>query len=124
MTRTRPDNIDEYINNAPVYAREKLHELRNILREVAPGAQEQIRWGNPVFIEKRILFSFSAHKFHINFMPTSQSLIPFTEELKNHKTGKDTLQIPYDKPLPKEIIRKIATHRARDVKENDAKWMS
>lgn len=56
-------------------------------------------------------------------MPTGPAMEPFKEELTEYKTGKDTIQFPYNKPLPKELIRKIAAYRAMDVRENDAKWM-
>lgn len=120
----KPKTIDEYIGAAPEAAQKKLHEIRAILKEVAPNATEAIKWGSPVMEEKRILFAFTAHKSHLNFMPTQSSLLPFSEELAEYKTGKDTIQFPYDKPLPKALIRKIATHRARDVRENGALWMS
>ena len=77
----------------------------------------------PVLEDGRILFSFAAFKSHMNFMPTGPTLQHFIDELKDFKTGKDTIQFPYNKPLPVDLIRKIAKHRLRDVKENDAKWM-
>ena len=115
--------LDKYIASAPEHAQEKLRELRAILKKVAPNATETIKWGSPVFEENRILFSFKAFKSHINFMPTRSALEPFKEELTGFKTGKDTIQLPYDKPLPRTLIKKIATYRARDVRENDAHWM-
>jgi len=56
-------------------------------------------------------------------MPTHPALEQFKDELADYKTGKDTIQFPYDKPLPAQLIRKIAEFRVRDVKENDALWM-
>jgi len=123
MPAAKPTTIDEYINAAPEQAREKLHEIRAILKEVASGAKEAIKWGSPVFEEKRILFAFSAFKSHLNFMPTHSTLEHFKKELAEYTTGKDTIQFPYDKPLPKELIKQIAEYRARDVRENDARWM-
>lgn len=123
MAKTKPSNVDEYINLAPPYAQEKLRELRALLREVAPDATEQLKWGNPVLIEKRILFSYSAYKKHMNFMPTGPSMIPFMDELSEFVTGKDTIQLPYDKPIPADLIKRIAEYRIKDVRENDAKWM-
>jgi uncharacterized protein YdhG (YjbR/CyaY superfamily) len=123
MQKLKPTNIDEYIDAAPEKARSKLRELRAILKEVAPNSKEAIKWGYPVYEERRILFSFSAHKTHINFMPTQPSIEPFLTELSDFKTGKDTIQFPYDKPLPKALIKKIASYRLRDVLDNDAKWM-
>jgi len=123
MTKIKPTTVDEYINDAPKAAQEKLHELRSILKEIAPNATESLKWGSPVFEEKRILFAYSVYKSHLNFMPTRTTLELFKEELANYPTGKDTIQFPYDKPLPKELIHKIATYRAMDVRENDARWM-
>jgi len=123
MTKIKPSNVDEYIEAAPLVAREKLREIRSILRKVAPDATEMLKWGVPVFLEKRILFSYSAFKTHINFMPTGPAMQPFTKELSEYITGKETIQIPYDRPLPGMLIQKIAQYRVKDVRENDAKWM-
>lgn len=56
-------------------------------------------------------------------MPTGPAMEPFKEELAAYKTGKDTIQFSYEKSLPKELIKRIAEYRAKDVRENDAKWM-
>jgi uncharacterized protein YdhG (YjbR/CyaY superfamily) len=56
-------------------------------------------------------------------MPTGPAIEPFREDLGDYKTGKDTIQFPYDKPLPAALIRKIAAYRVRQVTENDARWM-
>jgi len=119
----KPATIDEYIRAAPKEAQPKLREIRAILKSVAPKAKEALKWGSPVLEEKRILFAFSAFKSHLNFMPTRSGLEPFKKELKKYTTGKDTIQFPYDKPLPKALIRKIAAFRAKQVREEDARWM-
>jgi uncharacterized protein YdhG (YjbR/CyaY superfamily) len=119
----KPKTVDDYIDAAPEQAREKLIELRSLLKNIVPGAVESIKWGTPVFEEKRILFAFAAFKSHMNFMPTASSLEPFKKELEEFKTGKGTIQLPYDKPLPKALIKKIALHRIDDVRNNDARWM-
>ncbi len=123
MPKVKPITVDEYIESAPKEAQEKLREIRAVLKKVAPKATEKLKWGSPVFEEGRILFSYSAHKTHLNFSPTGPAMEPFEAELVKFKTGKDTIQFPYDKPLPKGLIRKIAAFRAKQVRENDARWM-
>lgn len=123
MPRTRPQTISEYISFAPREAQQHLQKLYAVLKKAAPNATEAIKWGSPVFEEGRILFAFSAHKSHINFAPTPAALDAFRDELAKHKTGKGTLQIPYDKPVPVDLIRRIALFRVKDVRENDARWM-
>ena len=123
MPKTKPTTVDEYIEAAPKVAQEKLREIRAVLKKVVPSAREALKWGSPVFEKGRILFSYSAHKSHLNFSPTGPAMEPFQEELAAFKTGKDTIQFPYDKPLPKVLIRKIAAFRAKQVRETDARWM-
>lgn len=123
MPKSKAVTVTGYIAGAPKEARSKLREIRAILRSVAPNAREVLKWGSPVFEENRILFSYTAHKSHINFMPTQPAMEPFKKDLADYKTGKDTIQFPYDKPLPKALIRRIATYRAKQVREKDARWM-
>lgn len=123
MPTNKPTTVTEYINAAPKEAQKKLREIREILKKVAPNAKETLKWGSPVFEEKRILFAYAAFKSHLNFMPTHSAMEPFKEELAKYTTGKDTIQFPYDKPLPKLLIRKIAAFRAKEVREKDARWM-
>jgi len=122
MPKTKPRTVTEYINTAPKEARKKLREIRAILKKVAPKATERLKWGTPVFEEKRILFGFAAFKSHVSFMPTGPAMKPFKAELRKYKTGQDTIQFPFDKPLPKALIRKIAAFRAREAREKDALW--
>ncbi len=118
----KPKTVDEYIDTAPEIAHERLTELRALLRNVAPKATEVLKWGKPVFESKSILFAYAAHKAHISFIPTGPAITPFEKELSGYTVKKDSIQFTYDKPLPKELIRKIATYRLQDVEERDAKW--
>jgi uncharacterized protein YdhG (YjbR/CyaY superfamily) len=123
MPETKPATIAEYINSAPKEAQKNLREIYSILKEVAPQAREGIKWGSPVFEEKRILFAFAAFKSHLNFMPTPSVMEAFKDELAKYRTGKGTIQFPYDKPLPTALIRKLAALRVKELREKDVRWM-
>ena len=124
MASRRPATIAEYIQTAPRDGHRHLRRLYAILKSVAPGAEETIKWGVPFFVEPRFLFSFSAFKSHCVFAPTPAALKRFRNELKDHKTTKNFLQIPYDTPLPENLIRKIAEYRLATMRErkDDAFW--
>lgn len=115
--------VADYIAAAPREAQKNLLQLRALLRSVAPDAVEVIKWNAPVMEETRILFSYSAHRAHINFMPTGSALKPFMAELAGFRTGKDTIQLPHDRPLPRPLIRRIAEYRLLQVREEGALWM-
>lgn len=123
MPRPKPTTVDEYVKTAPQYARGKLQELRAVLKSVAPKAKETLKWGSPVFEDDRILFADAAFKTHVNFMPTPSAMRPFKKELAKFTTGKGSIQLPYDKPLPKALIRRIAAYRVKELREKEVRWM-
>ena len=120
----KPRTIAEYIAAAPPEGRAHLRRLLAILKEVAPKAQEAIKWGAPFFVEPRFLFSFSATKAHANFAPAVTTLEAFRKELAGQRTTKHYLQLPYDQPLPEALIRKLAKHQLKVVsaRKDDSFW--
>lgn len=122
MATKRPTTIDEYIQAAPREGQPHLRRLYAILKSVAPKAEETIKWGTPFFVEPRFVFAFSAHQAHCSFAPTAAALEAFRQELAKHKTTKGTLRIPYNQPLPENLIRKIAEYRLRNMGEGDTFW--
>ena len=122
--RARPKTITEYIKAAPKEARQKLREMRESIRQAAPGAKESLKWGMPSFSYRRILVTFAAHKQHIGFYPTPSAVKAFEKNLSRLKTAKGSIQFPLENPLPLALIRKITAFRVRESNEVDAKWKS
>ena len=125
MSTERPATVDEYIEAAPQGGQPHLRRLRLLLQSVAPEAEEIIKWNTPFFVEPRFLFAFSAHKSHLGFTPSQETMDAFRDELGAYQaTKRGTLKVPYAKPLPKDLIRRIAEHQVRAVsqREDDAFW--
>lgn len=112
---TQATTIDDYLANVPPDAREKLQEIRQIVKEEAPGADEAISYRMPAFKLHGILVYFGAFKDHVGLYPTSSPMDAFREELAGYKTSKGAIQFPLDRPLPVPLIRRIVQYR---VKEN------
>ncbi|MFH6601988.1 iron chaperone [Maribacter algicola] len=87
-----------------------------------PEAKEGLKWGKPVFASETILFAYAAHNAHLSFIPTGPAMQPFEKELGSYTTKQDSVQFQYDRPLPENLIRKIAEYRKKDVEERGAKW--
>ena len=120
MAKNVPATINEYIDAASPEARSHLRTMYRILKSVAPEGTEAIKWGVPIFWERRVLFGFAAYKAHVSFGPGEPAMNRFANELKNYKIGKGTMQIPYDQPLPEELVLKIAKYCITDLRENEA----
>jgi uncharacterized protein YdhG (YjbR/CyaY superfamily) len=121
---SRPTTVSEYIAAAPKEARGKLRELRALIAAAAPGATQSLKWSMPAFSHARILVTFAAFKRHIGFFPTPSAIREFRKELAGFKTSAGTVQLPYDKPLPRALITRITKFRVRELKARDAKWMT
>ena len=120
----KPKTIDEYLENFPQDQKKKLAELRDLVRSVLPDTNEMLKWGAPAAVEKdgMILAVFSGHKQHMNFVVTPTVKQAFESDLSDFVTGKGSLQMPYDKPLPLNLLRKMLVYRAREYRENKVSW--
>ena len=120
----KPNTVDEYINSFPDEQKSKLVELRKIVRETLPDTHEELKWGAPAMVEKggMILVVFSGHKQHMNFVATPSTKEAFKSELTDYVTGKGSVQLEYDKPLPKELIQKMATYRQKEYRDGGVNW--
>ena len=110
--------VDEFVASFPKNVRTVLEELRRVIGDSAPGAEETISYGIPTFdLNGKHLVHFSAYKSHVGFYPTSSGIEAFRKELSPFKTSRGTVQFPLDKPIPFDLVRKIVKFR---VKENES----
>jgi uncharacterized protein YdhG (YjbR/CyaY superfamily) len=110
--------IDEYIATLPKNIQSILEELRQVIRESAPKAEEAISYQMPAFKLNGILVYFAAFKNHISFFPTSSAIEAFREKLSPYKISKGTVRFPINEPIPFDLIKEMVRFR---VKENLSK---
>jgi uncharacterized protein YdhG (YjbR/CyaY superfamily) len=111
MQRGNWSTIDEYIRAFPKPVRMKLSQLRTIIREQAPHAQEKISYQIPTFFLNGNLVHFAAYARHIGFYPGSSGIRAFRDKLIRYKSAKGSVQFPLDEPLPVGLIRRIVKFR-------------
>ncbi|MEJ2750443.1 MAG: DUF1801 domain-containing protein [Anaerolineae bacterium] len=117
-----PKNIDDYTANFPEDVQAILQEIRAVIRQAAPDAEEAISYQMPTFKLKGNLVHFAAFKNHIGFYPIPTGIEAFKEELSAYKGGKGSVQFPLDKPMPLDLISKIVKFRvAENLKKAEAK---
>ncbi len=111
-------SIDEYINSFPEDVRKKLAQLRKLILEVAPKAEERISYQMPAFFLNGILVWFAAHTNHIGFYPKASTIDRYKNQLSRYEHSKGTVQFPLDRALPADLIRRMVKYR---VEENARK---
>jgi uncharacterized protein YdhG (YjbR/CyaY superfamily) len=115
MDQPAPKTIDEYIAGFPPDVQEILEKVRMAIRKAAPEAEETINYQMPTFTLHGNLVHFAAYQHHIGFYPTPTGIEEFKNELSSYKGAKGSVQFPFDRPIPYDLIGRIVEFR---VKEN------
>ena len=114
------ETMDDYINHQPDATRKMLQELRSIIKEAAPEAEEILNYKIPAFTlekggkrDKQLMMAGYA-KF-VGFYPFPSTMEHFSEELKSFKQGKGSVQFPLNQPLPKDLIARMVKYRLNEL---------
>jgi len=116
MKETNP--IDEYIAGFEGETKNKLIEIRELIRSLVPEAKEKISYGMPAFELHGNLVYFAGFAHHIGFYPAPSGIENFESRIAKYKHAKGSVQFPLDEPLPLDLIRDIVEYRK---KENEKK---
>jgi uncharacterized protein YdhG (YjbR/CyaY superfamily) len=111
----KPNSIQEYFSWFPPEIQAKLQQMREILQQALPEAEEVISYHMPAFKTTEMLVYYAAAKSHLGFYPTSSGVINFKEELAGYVTSKGAIQFPYGEDLPEQLIVAIAQFRALEA---------
>ena len=113
------NEIETYIKQFPDNVQEVLQNLRKLVKNNAPQAEELFSYGMPAYkTNKKPLVYFAAFKNHIGFYATPSGHNEFKNELSKYKQGKGSVQFPLNNPIPYKLIERIVQFR---VSENNKK---
>lgn len=118
MSPKKYHSIDEYHADFPKDIRDKLNIFRKIIQQTVPGAGEEISYNMPAFRQNAVFVYYSAFKKHISLFPAPCGK-EWEREFKPYKTsGRGTIQFPYSKPIPADLVTRIVMHLAsRDAEK-------
>lgn len=115
---TRPATIDDYIANQPESVRPTLETVRRAIRGALPEAQEIISYQIPAFrLPGGAALFFAGWKRHWSLYPAGKDLVAaFRDELAPYKVNeKGTIQFPLDRPVPEDLVARIAAYRRAEL---------
>jgi uncharacterized protein YdhG (YjbR/CyaY superfamily) len=95
-----------------------LENVRQIILEEVPEAEEVINYGIPTYRLKGNLVHFAALKHHLGFYPTPSGIAAYEDALSAYKHAKGSVQFPFDRPIPYDLIRKMVQFRKREILES------
>ena len=113
------NSIDDYIKNQKAEVQPVLQAIRETIHAAAPEAVEKISWSMPTFWQGENLIHFAVFKNHIGIFPGGEAVGVFADRLKEYKTSKGTIQLPFDRPVDYNLIEDIVCWRVKQSKERN-----
>ena len=112
-----PEAVDAYLSGLPDAERTTLEDLRLLIKDILPNAQERISYGTSViFAVKRDLVGFVAQNKHLSFFTMSPELATsMRDEIKaTHRVSGATIHYSPDNPLPRSLVKTILRARLEE----------
>lgn len=110
-----PATVNEYILSYPEPIQAILADVRAAIHRGVPDAGEKISYKMPtITLDGVPLLHFAAWKHHIALYPVPVGMGDAEPDVAPYRSTKDTVQFRYAKPIPYDLIERIATlHVAR-----------
>ena len=115
MTSTHRNfaNVDEYIASFPPEVQAVLEQLRQVVRDAAPRAQEVISYRMPALKQNGMLVYYAAFRNHIGFYPPIRGDARLQKAASPYAGEKGNLRFPLDRPIPFDLIKRLTKLRAK-----------
>lgn len=109
------ESVEEYIASFPAGVQEILQEIRRRCHAAVPGSGEAISYGIPtITLDGKYVVYFAGWAHHISVYPVPDGDESLSAELAPYRATKGTLKFPLQKPVPYELIGKVAAAVARE----------
>jgi uncharacterized protein YdhG (YjbR/CyaY superfamily) len=112
-------SVEEYLAAQPENVRATLNEVRAIFRRALPQDEEAIKYQIIGFrLPDGSYLYLAGWKNHYSIYPATPELIEaLGDDLEPYKVEKGTIRFPLSKPVPTELIERIATFYANESAE-------
>jgi uncharacterized protein YdhG (YjbR/CyaY superfamily) len=116
--------VDDYLAAATYEVEPRLAEMRRVVREALPDAEETISHNIPAYRQHGVVvvqIAGTAEHTSLNFFPTAGVRVRFDAELAPYKVTKSAVRFPLDEPLPLGLIADISRFRLAEAAEYAAR---
>lgn len=102
-----------YASRFPPDVQDLLARVRSTIKQAVPAATETISYNMPAFkLRDKVIVYFAAFKTHIGLYPPVRSPAALKRAAAAYAGPKGNLQFPYARPIPYDLIARIARSRA------------
>src|ERR687892_2773472 len=106
---SKRETVDDYLASVPEDVRAVLQGIREAIRDAAPGAEEGVSYGIPLYsLGGKHLVGFGASKAHLSLYVTDSGVLKaYERELEpfDHAGTKTTIRFTTEAPLPRSLVK-------------------
>jgi uncharacterized protein YdhG (YjbR/CyaY superfamily) len=112
------EEVDAYLSSLDEKNRAALDQLRRVILEIVPDAQQCISYRIPAFrVQGKVVAGFAAFKEHLSYLPFSGSVLgQLGDELDGYSMTKSALHFTADHPLSEALVRKLIAARLTQLR--------
>ena len=105
--------VDQYLAAIDPPRRAALEELRRMILEIVPTAEQVISYKIPAFrVDGEIVAGFAEFKRHLSYLPFSGSVLSrMGAELDGYEMTKSSLHFTVERPLSRELVQRLIAVR-------------
>jgi uncharacterized protein YdhG (YjbR/CyaY superfamily) len=109
--------MDEYLDGLPQAQGEALARVRDVVKRLAPDAEEGESYGMPAFLYAgRPLLGFRAAKKHLSVFPFSPAAVEaVADRLEGFSLSKGTIRFTPDHPVPDDVLADLVRARKEEI---------
>ncbi|MEV6773658.1 DUF1801 domain-containing protein [Nocardia sp. NPDC051030] len=101
--------VDEYLAGLSPEVREVLRKMRAAIHDAVPDSTETISYDMPtVQVSGKPVVGYAGWRKHVSVYPIPAGDEAFLRAIEPYRAGKGTLKFPLDKPIPYDLIGRVA----------------
>ncbi len=117
-------SVEDYFAQLSDVQRPHLEALRKLSAEVDPEAREELKWNQPMYVrgDKTNLWMLQNFTKHcsLRFSPPFFSSRKAAVEEAGYEAGEGFIKLPYDRPLPTDLLRALMLARVHEYETSEA----
>ena len=125
MPSPKRASLDDYYASLPAGAEDHVLKLRELCQKGLPKAEEALHWNNPAFVQDGTrLLMIQSYKAHCSLRFPTRQFADQREavEAAGYEAGEGFIKLPYDRPLPVPLLKKLIKARLDEFKATGAGW--
>lgn len=112
----RFQSVDEYIQSFEGVSRERLEQMRRLMKHALPFADEVISYNIPAYkVGNQLIVYFAGYPNHLGMYPGRTNSAAYNALASQYAHGKSTARFVHTEPLPETVIATFIKTRLQEL---------